>query len=33
VEMCDLEDVKKTIALLVAFVENVQKDDAFGIKL
>jgi putative aminopeptidase FrvX len=33
VEMCDLEDVKKTIALLVAFVESVQKDDAFGIKL
>jgi putative aminopeptidase FrvX len=33
VEMCDLADVQKVIDLLVAFAENVQAKDEFGIKL
>jgi endoglucanase len=33
VEMCDLDDVKKVIALLVAFAESVHAKDEFGIKL
>jgi endoglucanase len=33
VEMADLEDVKKTIALLTAFVESIRDDDDFTVKL
>jgi putative aminopeptidase FrvX len=33
VEMCDLEDVRHVIDLLVAFVESVKKTDSFKIQL
>lgn len=33
VEMCDLEDVRRVIDLLVAFVESVKKTDSFKLKL
>jgi hypothetical protein len=33
VEMADLADVEKTIALLTAFVESVSERDDFTVKL
>ena len=33
VEMCDLADVEKVIALLTAFVESVSDTDTFGVTL
>ena len=33
VELADLEDVEKVIALLVGFAESVRSADSFAIKL
>ena len=33
IEMADLEDVEKVIALLTAFVTSVTEKDEFGVKL
>jgi putative aminopeptidase FrvX len=33
VEMADLEDIERVIALLTAFAESVQPDDSFAVKL